>query len=185
MRTEPPPSVPTDHAPIPRPTATALPPLEPPDVFAGSPGLPVAPCLYESVTPFHEYSGVVVLPRMTAPVSRRRAPLGASCGHGPASSISVLPRRVGQPRVHNASLIDVGTPSPGPQWLTRVPPRLGLLGGGQGALGVHQHEGIHLVVEAVDRFQGLMGGLNRRQGTTPERVYEVDRLPDHRPGPGM
>ena len=114
MRTEPPPSVPTDHAPIPRPTATALPPLEPPDVFAGSHGLPVAPCLNESVTPFHEYSGVVVLPRMTAPVSRSRATLGASCGHGPASSISVLPRRVGQPRVHSASLIDVGTPSPGP-----------------------------------------------------------------------
>src|SRR6185312_9440625 len=114
MRTEPPPSVPTDHAPIPRPTATALPPLEPPDVFVGSHGLPVAPYRKESVTPFHEYSGVVVLPRMTAPVSRNRATDGASASHGPASSIIVLPRSVGQPLVHKASLIDVGTPSPGP-----------------------------------------------------------------------
>src|ERR1700754_4824186 len=114
MRTDPPPSVPTDHGPMPRPTAVALPPLDPPDVKPGSHGLPVAPCRGESVTPFHEYSGVVVLPRMTAPVFRSLATLGASSSHGPASSIRVLPRRVGQPRVHNASLIDVGTPSPGP-----------------------------------------------------------------------
>src|SRR3990170_5060826 len=107
MRTDPPPSVPTDHGPMPRPTAVALPPLDPPDVLVGSHGLPVGPCRSESVTPFHEYSGVVVLPRMTAPVSRSRATQGASSSHGPAASTSVLPRRVGQPRVHSASLIDV------------------------------------------------------------------------------
>ena len=114
MRTEPPPSVPTDHGPMPRPTAAALPPLDPPDVLVGSHGLPVTPCRGESVTPFHEYSGVVVFPSMTAPVSRSRATHGASSSHGPAASIRELPRRVGQPRVHRASLIDVGTPSPGP-----------------------------------------------------------------------
>ena len=114
MRTDPPPSVPTDHGPMPSPTAVALPPLDPPDVFSGSHGLPVTPCRSESVTPFHEYSGVVVLPRMTAPVSRRRATQGASSSHGPAASMSALPRSVGHPRVHRASLIEVGTPSPGP-----------------------------------------------------------------------
>src|SRR5207247_6141668 len=36
IRTDPPPSVPIDHAPIPRATAVAEPPLEPPEVFDGS-----------------------------------------------------------------------------------------------------------------------------------------------------
>src|SRR5687768_18379142 len=53
MRTDPPPSVPTDHGPMPRPTAVALPPLEPPGVRAGFHGLPVEPWRGESVTPFH------------------------------------------------------------------------------------------------------------------------------------
>src|SRR3954452_10270706 len=114
IRTDPPPSVPTDQAPMPSATAAADPPLEPPGVVARSQGLRVTLYLNESVTPFQENSGVVVLPRMTAPASRSRATDGASSSHGPASSINVLPRSVGQPRVHNASLIDVGTPSAGP-----------------------------------------------------------------------
>lgn len=57
---------------------------------------------------------MVVLPSRTAPASRSRATLGASSSQGPASSMSQLPRSVGQPRVHSASLIDVGTPSAGP-----------------------------------------------------------------------
>ena len=43
MRTEPPPSVPTDQAPMPSPTAVADPPLDPPAVRSGSHGLPVGP----------------------------------------------------------------------------------------------------------------------------------------------
>src|SRR4029450_8430576 len=43
MRTDPPPSVLTDHGPMPRPTPDALPPLDPPAVLAGAPGLAVAP----------------------------------------------------------------------------------------------------------------------------------------------
>jgi hypothetical protein len=43
MRSEPPPSVPTDQAPMRNPTAAALPPLEPPAVSAGFHGLPVGP----------------------------------------------------------------------------------------------------------------------------------------------
>ena len=117
IRNEPPPSVPTDHAPMPSATAAALPPLDPPAVSAGSHGLPVAPCRDESVTPFQPNSGVVVFPSRMAPVSRSRATAGASSAHGPRSSMSVLPRSVGHPRVGRRSLIEVGTPSPGPAGL--------------------------------------------------------------------
>src|SRR5699024_4705918 len=114
MRTEPPPSVPTDQVPIPRPTAAAAPPLEPPAVSPGSQGLPVAPCRRLSVTPFQANSGVVFLPRKTDPAARRRATEGASAAHGPDSSLSMLPRRVGQPQVSRMSLMPIGTPSTGP-----------------------------------------------------------------------
>ena len=43
MRTDPPPSVPIDQAPMPRATAAAAPPLDPPAVRPGSHGLPVGP----------------------------------------------------------------------------------------------------------------------------------------------
>src|SRR5882672_3838260 len=59
MRSDPPPSVPTDHVPMPSPTAAALPPLDPPAVSSTSHGLPVGPCRNESVTPFQPNSGVV------------------------------------------------------------------------------------------------------------------------------
>src|SRR4029453_12206680 len=111
------PSVPTDHAPMPSPTAAALPPLDPPQVSAVSHGLPVGPGRSESVTPFQPNSGVVVLPSRTAPVSRSRATVGASSVHGPRSSIRFVPRSVGHPRVYRRSLIEVGMPSPGPSTL--------------------------------------------------------------------
>src|ERR671937_1367725 len=78
MRTEPPPSVPTDRGPMPSATAAALPPLEPPLVRWRSHGLRVTPNRGLSVTPFQPSSGVVVLPSSTAPCSRSRATLGAS-----------------------------------------------------------------------------------------------------------
>ena len=99
IRTEPPPSVPTDQGPMPIPTAVALPPLDPPEVRSAPHGLPVEPWRRESVTPFHANSGVVVLPRSTAPVSRSRATQGASSSHGRFASMSRVPRSVGQPRV--------------------------------------------------------------------------------------
>jgi hypothetical protein len=43
MRTEPPPSVPTDKQPMPSATAAALPPLDPPAVRSVFHGLRVAP----------------------------------------------------------------------------------------------------------------------------------------------
>src|SRR5260370_14171695 len=80
MRIDPPPSPPSATGPIPQATATTAPPLEPPGVFVLSHGLRVIPVSGESVTPFQPNSGVVVLPKKTAPASRSRAT------GGPASS---------------------------------------------------------------------------------------------------
>src|SRR5204863_1114080 len=114
IRIEPPPSVPTASGPMPEATAAAAPPEEPPGVLAGFHGLRVMPVSGLSVTPFQPNSGVVVLPRSTAPCSRRRAVAGASSFHGPLGSTVFEPRSVGQPRVRMMSLMDTGTPSSRP-----------------------------------------------------------------------
>ena len=120
MRTEPPPSVPSESGAMPSATAAALPPEEPPEVRLGSHGLPVTPVRGASVTPFQPSSGVVVLPTSTPPCSRTRATDGASTSHGPAASIECDPRSVGQPRVSSRSLIDTGTPSSTPHGSPRA-----------------------------------------------------------------
>jgi hypothetical protein len=58
-------------------------------------------------------SGMVVLPRMTAPLSRSRAAAGASA---PASwaSMAAVPAGIGTPRVAIFSFTVTGTPSSGP-----------------------------------------------------------------------
>src|SRR4051812_46068427 len=114
MRIEPPPSVPTASGPIPEATAAAAPPEDPPGVFCLFQGLRVIPVSALSVTPFQPNSGVVVLPRNTAPCSRSRAVQGASSFHGPFGSTVFEPRSVGQPLVSRMSLIDTGTPSSSP-----------------------------------------------------------------------
>ncbi len=114
MRIEPPPSVPTASGPIPEASAAAAPPEEPPGVFCGFQGLRVTPVSGLSVTPFQPNSGVVVLPRRSAPCSLRRATAGASSGQGPAGSIVFEPRSVGQPLVRSRSLMETGTPSSSP-----------------------------------------------------------------------
>ena len=58
-------------------------------------------------------SGIVVLPRMTAPPSRSRAAGGASASAG-VSSFAAVPAGSGTPRVAIFSLIVTGTPSSGP-----------------------------------------------------------------------
>src|SRR5579859_6907580 len=99
MRIEPPASVPTASGQVPDKTATALPPLLPPGVRARSHGLRVIPVSGESVQPFQPNSGVVVLPKKTAPAARRRAVTGASSVHAWFGSIVREPTRRGQPRV--------------------------------------------------------------------------------------
>ena len=114
MRIEPPPSVPTASWPRPAASCADAPPLEPPGVRSRFHGLRVMPVSALSVTPFQPNSGVQVLPRSTAPLSRRRAVAGASSFHGPAGSTVFEPRSVGQPFASTRSLIDAGTPSTGP-----------------------------------------------------------------------
>jgi hypothetical protein len=71
----------------------------PAGVRAGFHGFSVAPYRIESVTPFQPNSGVVVLPSRPRRSPGAGPPPGASSGQSPSSSISVLPRSVGQPRV--------------------------------------------------------------------------------------
>ena len=78
MRIEPPASVPTASGQMPASTATALPPLLPPGVRSRFQGLRVMPVSGESVVGFQPNSGVVVLPKNTAPWARNRAVEGAS-----------------------------------------------------------------------------------------------------------
>src|SRR5579884_2542759 len=111
MRIDPPASVPTASGQMPHNTATALPPLDPPGVRAKSHGLRVMPVSGESVTGFQPNSGVVVLPKNTAPAARSRAVDGASSGQSWSASIVSEPTRRGQPRVSWVSLIATGTPS--------------------------------------------------------------------------
>src|SRR5260370_9269041 len=96
MRIDPPPSPPSATGPIPQATATTAPPLEPPGVFVLSHGLRVIPVSGESVTPFQPNSGVVVLPKKTAPASRSRATGGPAETSGGGGG-GVEPFRKGHP----------------------------------------------------------------------------------------
>src|SRR2546425_5026487 len=73
MRIEPPPSVPSATGPQPLATATAAPPLEPPDVSAGFHGFFVTPKRGFSVMALWPNSDVLVFPRTMAPAALRRA----------------------------------------------------------------------------------------------------------------
>ena len=114
IRIDPPPSVPSPIGPRPAAIAAAAPELLPPGVHSRFQGLRVMPLKGLSPNAFQPYSGMVVLPRMTAPVSLSRATGGASSSHGWSGFVRVEPRSVGQPRVKNRSLMVTGTPSSRP-----------------------------------------------------------------------
>src|SRR5216684_65268 len=95
---------------MPLAAAIAAPPLEPPQVLAGFHGLRLMPVSGLSVTPFQPNSGMLVLPRKTAPCSRMRATAGESSFHGPAGSATSEPRKVDQPLLSHWSLIVVALP---------------------------------------------------------------------------
>ena len=78
MRIDPPPSLPKAIGPMPAATHAAAPPLDPPGLMRRFHGLRVTPKSGPSVSAFQPNSGVVVLPRITAPASRSRATQGAS-----------------------------------------------------------------------------------------------------------
>ena len=114
MRIEPPASLPTASGQIPASTAAALPPLLPPGVRSRFHGLRVTPESGESVIAFQPNSGVVVLPKNSAPASRSRATAGESSLHSWFGSIVREPTRRGQPRVSSVSFSATGTPSSSP-----------------------------------------------------------------------
>src|SRR5918996_1465962 len=76
MRIEPAPSLPTCKGAMPAAQAAAAPALLPPGVRTRFHGLQVLPVSGESPIAFQPNSGVVVLPRITAPASRSRATAG-------------------------------------------------------------------------------------------------------------
>ena len=73
VRSEPPRSEPWAIGPMPVATATAAPPLEPPQVSAGFHGLRVAPNTALNVLPPAPNSGVLVLPTTIAPAALSRS----------------------------------------------------------------------------------------------------------------
>src|SRR5262245_65517950 len=111
---EPPPSLPRCSGPMPVAAATAAPALLPPGVCCRSHGLRVMPVSGLSPMAFQPNSGVVVLPRSTAPASRRRATMGASSFQGWSRGTDFEPRSVGHPSAIITSFTLVGTPSTGP-----------------------------------------------------------------------
>ena len=73
LRSEPPTSVPSANGSMPHATATAAPPLLPPQVRSGAQGLRVAPKTRLKVCEPAANSGVLVLPMTMAPAARRRS----------------------------------------------------------------------------------------------------------------
>src|SRR5688572_7627886 len=78
LRSEPPVSLPSAIGTIPQARATAAPPLLPPHVFARSYGLRVAPKTALNVCDPAPNSGVLVLPRVSAPAAWMRSTISAS-----------------------------------------------------------------------------------------------------------
>ena len=114
IRIEPPPSVPTFSGTSPAAAATAAPPLEPPAMRSRSHAFGVSPNSGARVKGLWPNSGVVVLPIMIAPASRKRATATASVSGTLCSKISE-PIVVRTPRVLTRSLTENGTPCSGPR----------------------------------------------------------------------
>ena len=113
MRIEPPPSLACAIGTMPEATAPALPPDEPPVVREGSQGLRAGPKRSGSVTGKMPSSGVLVLPTMIAPASRRRRTSVLSSS-GTQSPIAFMPIAQRIPLVSaTRSLTAIGTPASG------------------------------------------------------------------------
>ena len=116
MRVEPPPSVAMPIGPMPAATATAAPPLEPPDVRSALQALRVRPNSGASVSALWPNSGVVVLPNRMAPACFMRAAQTAS-SLGTLSSWCSEPKVVRTPAVFTRSLAAKGMPCSRPSGL--------------------------------------------------------------------
>ena len=106
MRMDPPPSEPVATVHSPDATAAPAPPLEPPEVRPGSQGLRHSSPRRLSVVPENPNSGVLVLPRITAPELLILSTTMESCS-GTWSLKAALPMVDLMPRVTSRSLIEI------------------------------------------------------------------------------
>ena len=114
IRTDPPPSLAPAAGTMPAATAAPDPPDEPPGVRVTSHGLRAGPHRADSVTPLAPNSGVLVLPKMTRPASRKRR-VTSACSVATSWASAREPLDVGKPAYSWArSLIRKGTPANGP-----------------------------------------------------------------------
>jgi hypothetical protein len=134
---------------MPRPTAVAEPPLEPPEVRPAPHGLPVAPCRIESVTPFQANSGVVVLP------------IASAQGRPPAGEEHVLDRHRDAVRRAERS--------------TFLPPAGRLPRGGDRGLLVDEHHRVDRGVVQRDRVERRAGGVDGGELSGPVALGELRR----------
>ena len=104
-------------------SATAPPPVEPPQVSAGFQGLRVAPKTALKVLAPAPYSGVLVLPITIAPAAFSRSTTSPSSSGTWCSKI-FEPHVVRMPRVGVRSLIETGMPCSGPSAALRVSARV-------------------------------------------------------------
>ena len=147
---------------MPRTTAAAAPPEEPPGVMRVSQGLRVTPVNGLSVTAFQPNSGMVVLPMMIAPCSRSRATAGASCAAG-AAGVSFEPKRAGMPATRRLSLMPTGTPSIRPRGAPARQRASDSLALRERALAIDPAKGVHRAVVAIDPVEHGAHHLDRRE----------------------
>ena len=112
LRSEPPRSLPSASGNMRAASATAAPPLLPPQVRVGLYGLRVAPKTRLNVCDPAPNSGVFVLPTAMAPAARMRSTIRSSLS-GTLSANRVEPNVVRMPRVETRSLCAVGNPHSG------------------------------------------------------------------------
>src|SRR5580692_7656569 len=106
-------SVPRCSGPQPAAPAAPAPALEPPGFWLKSQGLRVRGWKLERPDDSMPKSGIVVLEKIIAPTSRKRAAGGASASAG-SSLVVAVPSGTATPLVAILSLMVTGTPSSGP-----------------------------------------------------------------------
>ncbi len=119
MRTEPPPSVPSENGVMPAATDAAAPALEPPGVLFKFHGLRVMPVSGLSPTPLQPNSLVVVLPITIAPAFFTRSTEGASAA-AILSAMQREPKAKRSPPIAIRSLMEIGTPCRHPNGSPRI-----------------------------------------------------------------
>ncbi len=113
MRIDPPPSEAVARGTNPAATAAALPPDDPPAENSLFHGLVVPPNSVLCVSPFHPYSGVLVLPTTMHPAARSRSTKIESLVAGASSACNTEPWVVTKPCASSRSFTPIGTPANG------------------------------------------------------------------------